>query len=204
MRIRFACELFFFHDRQSESPTPTFATPPKKSNLAAQRLCSTSRCTKSLTRLLTKASWLFHYQSRSQRSLSVRDMVSSNVLPKKLSTMPAHEEITTWAWVIAILAGSNWAFGNRSAFGRELNLRPGPLWRTTRWIGLILFVFAVVIQTQMDDSRFLPTVAILGAILMIIGTARKRVQRPSPIPEQPMAEQVADDQLPAQSRQPKH
>lgn len=108
--------------------------------------------------------------------------------------MTAHEEIATWAWLIAIVAGSNWAFADRSAFGRELNLRSGKLWRMTRWIGLALFVLAIGIRTQMDGGRVLPALAILGALLMLIGTARKRVPKPAPMQIQRKAEQASDGQ----------
>ena len=95
--------------------------------------------------------------------------------------MPVHEAAATWASIIAIVAGSNWAFGNRSTFGRELNLRSGNLWRMTRWAGLAFFVLAVALQAQNGGSRILPAFAVLGALLMVIGTARKRVQKPAPI-----------------------
>lgn len=97
--------------------------------------------------------------------------------------MPVHEEIMGWAWILAVAAGSNWAYGNRSAFGRSLILRSGGFWRVARWSGLVVFLSVVALWAGMDGgNRTLAVVALVGAFSMLFGTARKRARSAPPNP----------------------
>jgi len=90
--------------------------------------------------------------------------------------MSVHQQLTHWAYIIAIAASANGAFGNRSVMGDALRLRAGRFWRLTRYVGLTLFVLGVVGQNLPDGNPTLALIAILGASGMAVGTARKRVR----------------------------
>ena len=106
--------------------------------------------------------------------------------------MEVHEHITNWAWLVALIAGSNWVFGNRTTSGRELILRSGPFWRIFRWGGLAIFALAIAIQTLLDGHQGLATLALVGTFMMMVGTARKRIRQASPAHEKRTAEQDED------------
>jgi len=90
--------------------------------------------------------------------------------------MSTHEEIKIWAWIVAVVASSNWVFGNRSVFGRDLTIRSSNFWRITRWLGLVVFVLGIAPLSQFGQNGFLAWASIIGAFVMLIGTARKRVR----------------------------
>ena len=81
------------------------------------------------------------------------------------------DEIAALASGLAIVALLNWLAGDRSFLGEDLLLRQTAPWSACRWFGLGLWI-ASVVATSKDDLR-LESAGLVGAIALLIGTARK-------------------------------
>jgi hypothetical protein len=80
-------------------------------------------------------------------------------------------ELQMWATAIAIVGGSNWLFGGISWRGQVLRLRTSPFWAAIRWLGVGLFAASLLVGT---GEEFRPgMVGIVGALLIMLGSARK-------------------------------
>ena len=86
-------------------------------------------------------------------------------------------EISAIAFGIVILSLINWLAGDRSFRGRSLVIRRGTSWIASRWLGLGLWSASVVAITK--DDVLLAGVGLAGAIILLIGTARKSAEVPA-------------------------
>lgn len=85
-------------------------------------------------------------------------------------------EIFLYANAIAVLAILNWVTGDRPLFGLPIVLRNGPFWSACRWFGLGLFVACSAVGT--GSSETVEWIAMVGAVAILFGTARKRSKSP--------------------------
>ena len=84
------------------------------------------------------------------------------------------EEISLFAFSLALVGLLNWLAGNRSFRGRELLIRRGPVWVASRWFGLGLWAASIVPAAQNDPS--LMYAGLGGAVILLFGTARQAVK----------------------------
>ncbi len=86
------------------------------------------------------------------------------------------EEISGYAAILAIVAIFNWIAGDRPFMGRELQLRRGQFWHALRWFGLGLWIASLVASAR--DDIWQEGAGIAGALLLLLGTARKSMKAP--------------------------
>ena len=94
--------------------------------------------------------------------------------------MSIDEQISLTAMALAFGASLNWAAGQRSLLGRPLALRTSHTWIAMRWLGLGLFSACLILGTTCAPEA--PWVALVSALILLLGTARTRVTEPAPIP----------------------
>ena len=85
--------------------------------------------------------------------------------------MTIAEEISTVADLLAVLALINWVGGDRSIRGRDLLIRRGAVWVALRWIGLGAWIATFPASGHQD--LWLDCAGVVGAVLLLLGTARQ-------------------------------
>jgi len=81
------------------------------------------------------------------------------------------KEISMIAAILLVVGLINWVAGARSFRGRDLAIRKGASWIAMRWLGLGLWT-ASAVATAQDDLN-LKWIGLTGAIILLIGTARR-------------------------------
>jgi len=87
------------------------------------------------------------------------------------------KEISTIAAILLVVGLINWVAGARSVRGRALTIRKGASWIAMRWLGLGLWTTSAVATAQ--DDLNLKWIGLAGAIILLIGTARRSQESPS-------------------------
>ena len=96
-----------------------------------------------------------------------------------------------------VAAAISWLLGHTSILGAPLGLREGIPWRAARWGGLGIVAIALLFRDQIPTA-----IAAFGAALLLLGTARKRVQAsfrfpPLDPPDPPDSPRPPDAPVPA-------
>ena len=81
------------------------------------------------------------------------------------------EQISAVAFGLAVVALFNWLTGDRSFRGNELMIRREAFWVGCRWFGLGVWLTTAVANST--DHLGLVSVGLVGALILLFGTARK-------------------------------